>query len=62
MLSNVIYHFINPGESTIGRKDRDGNHQPDICLSGLRFVSFVWCKDVSVVCFCFSTVFIESVK
>ena len=34
MLSNVISHFIAPGESLIGRKAPDGS-SPGICLSGL---------------------------
>ncbi|XP_067934246.1 kinesin-like protein KIF28 [Watersipora subatra] len=39
MLSNVIFHYINPGVSTVGRQDRDGKSKPDICLSGLSILS-----------------------
>lgn len=33
MLSNVIFHYIKAGESTVGRQGDVA--QPDICLSGL---------------------------
>lgn len=32
-LSNVVFHYIKQGQSTIGRQSE--GHQPDICLSGL---------------------------
>ncbi|XP_067652315.1 kinesin-like protein KIF28 [Haliotis asinina] len=33
MLSGVVFHFLEQGDTTIGRKD--ANPQPKICLSGL---------------------------
>ena len=40
MLSGVIYHFINQGDSTIGKKDKnDETWLPDICLSGHGYVN-----------------------
>lgn len=37
MLSGVICHFLNSGETSVGRKD--ASPVPNICLSGLRSVS-----------------------
>lgn len=34
MLSGVICHFLNNGETSVGRKD--ASPVPNICLSGLR--------------------------
>lgn len=39
MLSGVICHFLNSGETSVGRKD--ASPVPNICLSGLRSVSLM---------------------
>lgn len=39
MLSNVIYHFVGQGDSTVGKKDKnDESWKPEICLSGHGYV------------------------
>ena len=38
MLSGVLFHTIAGGVYNVGRKD--GNPLPQLCLSGLRYVSF----------------------
>lgn len=35
MLSGVVFHFLQNGETTIGRKD--AKPEPKICFSGIRF-------------------------
>jgi len=43
LLSGVVFYFLSKAETTVGRKD--AKTPPDICLSGLRYVS---CDDLFI--------------